>query len=308
MAFPMPLLPPVTTATCPWSGPSATRLLSVHWTGMHSKAHRPPSQETSPRDLWRPRPGEFTREDLADALVTAKCAGPACSHDRANVLAKVERLVRGDPDSQFGLSGLTAFTGPEVLDMMAAEAGFDPDPEIREGDVPIDPFRVLAACERAGRRLAEAAARGERVVLATGHPAGLILLYMAVAGLLEDEGARVIRPGSGRSWREMGRHREIRYFHGAAALTDRAGTLHTHGAGPMEIILNEARPDLVFADHGFAGAAVEAGIETLSIADVNDPALVVAKHQGRTDVVIVMDDNVQPESYWPCFQAMAASF
>jgi len=275
---------------------------------MHSKAHRPPSQETSPRDLWRPRPGEFTREDLADALVTAKCAGPACSHDRANVLAKVERLVRGDPDSQFGLSGLTAFTGPEVLDMMAAEAGFDPDPEIREGDVPIDPFRVLAACERAGRRLAEAAARGERVVLATGHPAGLILLYMAVAGLLEDEGARVIRPGSGRSWREMGRHREIRYFHGAAALTDRAGTLHTHGAGPMEIILNEARPDLVFADHGFAGAAVEAGIETLSIADVNDPALVVAKHQGRTDVVIVMDDNVQPESYWPCFQAMAASF
>ncbi|TMK97293.1 MAG: phosphatase, partial [Actinobacteria bacterium] len=215
---------------------------------------------------------------------------------------------RGDPDSQFGLSGLTAFTGPEVLDMMAAEAGFDPDPEIREGDVPIDPFRVLAACERAGRRLAEAAARGERVVLATGHPAGLILLYMAVAGLLEDEGARVIRPGSGRSWREMGRHREIRYFHGAAALTDRAGTLHTHGAGPMEIILNEARPDLVFADHGFAGAAVEAGIETLSIADVNDPALVVAKHQGRTDVVIVMDDNVQPESYWPCFQAMAASF
>jgi len=54
---------------------------------MHSKAHRPPSQETSPRDLWRPRPGEFTREDLADALVTAKCAGPACSHDRANVLA-----------------------------------------------------------------------------------------------------------------------------------------------------------------------------------------------------------------------------
>ena len=76
----------------------------------------------------------------------------------------------------------------------------------------------------------------------------------------------------------------------------------------MEIILNEARPDLVFADHGFAGAAVEAGIETLSIADVNDPALVVAKHQGRTDVVIVMDDNVQPESYWPCFQAMAASF
>ena len=38
------------------------------------------------------------------------------------------------------------------------------------------------------------------------------------------------------------------------------------------------------------------------------PALVVAKHQGRTDVVIVMDDNVQPDGYWPCFQAIAAHF
>ena len=64
----------------------------------------------------------------------------------------------------------------------------------------------------------------------------------------------------------------------------------------------------MFADHGLAGAAVEAGVDTISIADVNDPALIVAKAQGRTDVVIVMDDNVQPESYWPCFQAIASRF
>ncbi len=49
------------------------------------------------------------------------------------------------------------------------------------------------------------------------------------------------------------------------------------------------------ADHGFAGAAIEAGVETLSIADVNDPALIVAQAQGRTDVVVVMDDHVDPE-------------
>ena len=45
-----------------------------------------------------------------------------------------------------------------------------------------------------------------------------------------------------------------------------------------------------------------------SIADVNDPAPVVARRQGRTEVVIVMDDNVRPEDYWPCFQAIAAAF
>ena len=68
-------------------------------------------------------------------------------------------------------------------------------------------------------------------------------------------------------------------------------------------MLEAERPDLVLADHGFAGAAIEAGVETVSVADVNDPALIVAKAQGRTDVVVVMDDNVAADAYWPCFQA-----
>ena len=55
------------------------------------------------------------------------------------------------------------------------------------------------------------------------------------------------------------------------------------------------------------GAAIQAGVETLSIADVNDPALIVAKAQGRTDVVVVLDDHVPADAYWPCFQAVAAT-
>ena len=265
-------------------------------------------EETSEQDRWRPQPGRFSSRELVEAMVEARCAGPACSHDRPNVLWKIGKLVDGEPDSQFGLSGLTPFTGEEVLEMVAEEAGFEPEPTRRDGEVPIDARRVLAACGLAGRRLALAAERRERVVLATGHPAGLILLYLAVGRLLQDHGAELLRPASGFNWREMGRHREIRYLHGVAVLTDRAGTLHTHAAGPMQVMLEHARPDLVFADHGFAGAAIEAGIDTISIADVNDPALVVAKHQGRNEIVIVMDDNVQPEGYWPCFQAIAAYF
>jgi len=51
---------------------------------------------------------------------------------------------------------------------------------------------------------------------------------------------------------------------------------------------------------------IEAGVDTVSIADVNDPALLVAKELGRTRTVVVMDDNVRPDAYWPCFQAIAA--
>jgi hypothetical protein len=257
---------------------------------------------------WRPRP--HTREELARGLLKGRIAGPAVSHDRENVRWKVGRLVEGDPELQFGLRGLSrgGLSVAQVLAMMGAEAGFDPDPAITDGPVPVDPDHVLDRLLAAGRRLALAADRGERVLLATGHPAGLSLLYMAVGNLLERRGAKLVRPAWGESWREGGRHREIRYLHGVAVLTDRGSTMHTHSPGPMERILSDGEPDLVLADHGFAGAAIQAGIDTLSVADVNDPAPVVAKWAGRTETVIVMDDNVQPEDYWPCFQAIAAQF
>jgi hypothetical protein len=257
---------------------------------------------------WHPR--EFPREELVRGLLDGRIAGPAVSHDRENVRWKIERLVDGDPELQFGLRNLTrgGLSVTEVLAMMGSEAGFDPDPDIGFGPVPVDPGHVLDRLAAAGGRLAQAAARGERVLLATGHPAGLSLLYMAVGNLLDAHGGKLIRPGSGLSWREGGRHREVRYLHGVAVLTDRGSAMHTHSPGPMERILSEATPDVVLADHGFAGAAIEAGIDTVSVADVNDPAPVVAKWAGRTETVVVMDDNVQPEDYWPCFQAIAAEF
>jgi hypothetical protein len=256
--------------------------------------------------LWRR--GDFDRQLLGEALVEGRIAGPVTSHDRRNVLWKIDRLASGDPDVQFGIEGLAGVPAGRVLALMAEEAGFDPDPELREGPSAIDPWRVIAACEAAGSRLSEAAERGERVVLATGHPAGLPLLYMNVGALLEAHGAKLLRPGAGLTWRESGRSREIRFLHGVAVLSDRGSTIHTHSPEPMRRMLEEVQPDLVFADHGFAGASIQAGVETISIVDVNDPAPVVAKMQGRTELVITMDDNVQPEDYWPCFQAVASRF
>jgi len=261
-----------------------------------------------PTSPWRVR--ACSRDELRRGLLAGRIAGPAVSHDRDNVRRKIARLVAGDPELQFGIRGLTdaGLTPDDVLALVAAEAGFDPDPAIVEGPVPVDPGHVLDRLDSAGDRLAEAAARGERVLLATGHPAGLSPLYMAVGQLLRRRGATIVRPGSGERWWGEGRHREVRYLHGVAMLTDGASAIHTHSPEPMERILMWDTPDLVLADHGFAGAAIQAGVETISVADVNDPAPVVAKWLGRTRIVVVMDDNVQPEDYWPCFQAIAGRF
>ncbi len=225
-----------------------------------------------------------------------------------NVLRNIRLLCEGDDDKQFGMTGLRTLSPPEVLELVGEAAGFTPQPDPATGPVPVDPNLVLDACEAVGDRLALACRRGEGVILATGHPVGLAHLYTGVAGQLRARGVDLLRPYEGVAWHEPHSHHphEIRYLEGMAMLTDKASAKHTHSGEPMFRMLSEVTPNLVFADHGFAGAAIESGIETLSIADVNDPALLVARAQGRTEHIIVMDDNVQPEDYWPAFQAIVA--
>jgi hypothetical protein len=279
------------------------------------------AQSFLPGTGGRWEPGEFAPDELAAALVHGCVAGIVTSHDRRNVRWKIDQLVTGERSAQFGLTGLTGLTGLDgpsdgtsaptfeaVLHLMGDAAGFDPDPNLLDGPMSVDPDLVLRACRSAGVRLAEAASRGERVLLATGHPGGLLLLYQATGSLLERHGAKLLEPLDGFDFDHDGHRREIRYVGGVAVYTGGASMLHTHSPVPMELMLAETRPDVVFADHGFAGAAIEAGIDTISIVDVNDPAPVLARALGRTEHVICMDDNVRPEAYWPCFQALASAF
>ncbi len=254
---------------------------------------------------WSPRP--FDRGELIDGLVAGGMAGPEVSHPFDNVRRNIRLLCEGDPDKQFGMTGVAdAFTPSEVLELVAQAAGFEPDPDATTGPVPVDPERVLDACEAVGDRLALARERGERMILGTGHPVGLAHLYIEVGRQLRERGVELLRPYEGIAWRDGERHHawQVRYLEGVAMLTDKASARHTHSGDAMSRMLGEARPDLVFADHGFAGGAVEAGVDSVSIADVNDPALLVARALGRTGPIIVMDDNVQPDAYWPCYQAI----
>ena len=257
---------------------------------------------------FTPRP--YPREELVRALEAGRVAGVA-THPLDNVIGNARLLLEGDPDKQFGLTGLQdGLVLQDVLDLVSAGSGVTIDPAQGFGDVLIAPEPILDACEALGRRLALAAEGGERVLIATGHPGGLDLLYREWERLLLTHGGRVIKPADGVSWRDPRLEHDwsIGYLSGVGMQTDGRVPRHTHWPDAMHRMLAAERPDLVVADHGFAGAAIEAGVETVSVADVNDPALLVAKAQGRTDVVVVMDDHVAADAYWPCFQAAAAAF
>jgi hypothetical protein len=257
-------------------------------------------------ERWDPRP--YPREELTRALVVGGVAGPA-GHQHDNVFGNIRKLVEHDPDKLFGLSDMPEPFGFEDIVRIVGEASGVPiDALATEGSPDIDSGAVLDACEAVGERLAEAARRGERILFATGHPGDLDPLYGAIAELAAAHGVRIVRPAEGVSWSDpaVGHGWTVAYHGAVGMVTDGRRPRHTHRPDPMERMLGEDRPDLVVADHGFAGAAIQAGVETLSVADVNDPALIVAKAQGRTEVVVVLDDHVPPEAYWPCFQAVAA--
>jgi hypothetical protein len=259
-------------------------------------------------ERWEP--DQYPRAELADALVAGGVAGIA-THPLDNVRGNILLLIEGDPDKSFGLSGLPgALDLDDILDLVAAGAGVPIDHDARFGTVEIAPEPILRSCEAMGDRLADASERGQDVVLATGHPIGLALFYHRLDTFLTERGAHVCTPAQGARWRDQRLPHDwfVDHWGGVGILTDGQEPRHTHWPQAMQRMLAEGAPDLVVADHGFAGAAIEAGVETLSIADVNDPALLVAQAQGRTEVVVVMDDHVAPDAYWPCFQAIASRF
>ncbi len=59
---------------------------------------------------------------------------------------------------------------------------------------------------------------------------------------------------------------------------------------------------MVFADHGFAGAAIERAIPTVAVMDINDYALAVASAEGHDVTIIPMDDNRPPRLYEPVWR------
>jgi Phosphatase len=249
-----------------------------------------------------------TRAELRDHLVRTLIAGDVAT-PRQNNLLHFRRMAAGNPYYQFGLELEREWTFDDIFALMVKKCGIDPDPSHLYGDDTIDPDLTIDALEAMGARIGQAAERRETVLLATGHPSGLLPVYLAVARELDAHGCRVLMPAAGWSYEvetpQGRRSRHIRYIEGVAVLSGGGALHHTHDPHPMRAILEDLAantalwPDLVIADHGWAGAAGQAGISTVGFADCNDPALFAGEAEGRIHAVVPLDDNVPPHYYTP---------
>jgi Phosphatase len=229
-------------------------------------------------------------------LLEAGVAGTNTSHGAENNLYKIELLLEGDVDHSFGMEELLEDASfEEAYEAVAARIGHPPDREEIRGRGCIDPARTAAGLLEAGERVRAVAEGGGSFVFATGHPGALLFYYLELARWVEDLGGEVL---AARTPERYKRGSFLDWVGRVGTLGDGASLLHTHSADPMRDLLRElGAVDLVVADHGFAGAAIAAGIPTVAIMDTNDPALAVVARRGADLTVVPMDDNRPQNSY-----------
>ncbi|WP_449371816.1 phosphatase [Arthrobacter psychrolactophilus] len=254
-----------------------------------------------------------TSIDLDTALINwmneCKLTGEI-NTDRSSNITHLRLLASRHPGYTFGVAIDESWDERALLgsSCLARPASARTPPSSR-GRASIDARLTVKQLAAYGRRLGEAVERDELILFATAHPAGLSGVYATLASAVRKAGGRVC---------EIAEHLErgtslkvkgiddgevwqissvcMRYFGGSL--------LHTHSPQFAEVLLSKLAkrgtvPDLVVADHGWAGAAGARGIATIGIADSNDPALFVAQAQGSIEVCVPMDDNLLSYAYEP---------
>jgi hypothetical protein len=245
-----------------------------------------------------------TRADLVAHLEASRICGDVATPREGN-LRNAASCADRDPHYTFGLDFRGRWSYPDVVAVMAERVGISPDLGHRTGQDRIDPELCVDALERMRERLARAARDRQRVLVATGHPSGILAIHLPVAAELRRAGCELLQPAAGWSYSASGRLLDLRYVADVAMVSNGASLEHTHDPEPMQAMLaalrmaGQPRPDLVLADHGYAGAAGQAGVSTVGFADCNDPALFVGEAEGRVEVAVPLDDNVPPHLYRP---------
>lgn len=226
-------------------------------------------------------------------LVANRVAGSHPRLGRAEVAHAIARLVAGAPDALLGVD-LESVDRDEAWDALADCWGC-PTSGAR---VSIDPSCTVAGFATAVTRLYAVSSRGGRIALATSRPASLLPLYTRLADHAAGWGAELL---TGDHFGSLAAGRRSLWWHdGVAVVTDGAALLADDAlTAGSEWLFAVGRPDLVIADHGFAGAALAAGHETIAVADLDTPATAVAAARGLPVRMVPLHDGRPPPAYLP---------
>jgi hypothetical protein len=191
---------------------------------------------------------------------------------------RVGQLARRHRDATMGINGkylLHALDAGDIEDCAAEIFGIDPTGT----KVAIDPELTSIALEEAFEKISEAARSGAKIIFASSRPAATMPLFIELARLSASVGAEVLDSFDNSSpFIADGRKgRMLTWCSGVAVVSDGSSLLATDDAVAAEdLLFHLPRPDLVVADHIFAGAALTNGFPTVAFAGLNSLAVAVA--------------------------------
>jgi hypothetical protein len=257
---------------------------------------RKPRSERRPPKLPDPASERHARGDsgpnLREMLKHAHVAGRSLRFGRDEVTGIMRRVEQGAPSSLCGLPAFIGVTREQVAAAVELVYGW-------EGDGPrarIAPARTIDGFTVATLRVLEVARSGGRIAFATARPAALLQVYRRLLARAAAEGAAVLVGDETAGFGPTGRR--IRWVDQVAVLTDGAALLADDSVeAAEEWLFTLARPDLVVADHSYAGVASASGLEVVAFADLDAVALAVAAWQGRALRVVPLDDRRPPAAY-----------
>jgi len=230
--------------------------------------------------------------NVREMLKQQHVAGRSLRFGRDEVLGTMRRIEHGAPNVLCGLPPFSGLTREQVAAAVDVVYGW-------EGDGPrarIAPARTVDGFTAATTRVLEVARSGGRLAFATARPAALLQIYRRLAARAAAEGGEVLAGSETASFGPGGRR--VRWVDHVAVLTDGAALLADDSVeAAEEWLFTLARPDLVVADHTYAGVALASGLEVVAFVDLDAVALAVAAWQGRALRTVPLDDRRPPGAY-----------
>lgn len=247
-------------------------------------------------------PGERATFDVSPERALAR-GGVAGRHRRwssSELAAHIRSIVAADRHALLGLDAPRGSTAVEVARVAAGVWGWASasDEPVASVDPHVTVERVVALCER----IDEVGRGGGVVAFATGRPASMLPLHMALVRRALAVGAEV--PSPARDTAEFfsdGRAgRRLRWLEGVAVVMVDETLVPSAGVEAGEELLFEVpKPDLFVGDRGFAAAAWRSGVEIAAFVDFDAIALTVVARADPRALFVPLDDQRPPEAYAP---------
>ncbi len=233
---------------------------------------------------------------VRSTLLSSKVTGEIRNHGAQTNLESLKRLQKSDPYVTFGITAVEtaaknhAFTIPKLIEIASASLGITPDRFRQPGPGFIDTNLTAQRLNEMMEAIEDTIIHGGQIVLATSHPGSLLTYYLRLAQAIVARGGTLASTSAPVL---IAPYRWIDSVDGVHVLTDEGGLLHSHDSAGFEIFLSKLpqEPELVIADHGYAGAAINRNIKTIAIHDVDDPGIPVAAYLGCDVLAIPMNDN-----------------